>query len=62
MSSYALHECAHIIPMPTKELFKLWVEKKQLDRFKALCKRKKLSVAWLMRDAFDHYLKKQKGR
>ena len=48
--------------MPTKQLFKLWVEKKQLDRFKALSKRKKLSEAWLMRDAFDQYLKKQKGR
>jgi Ribbon-helix-helix protein, copG family len=47
--------------MSDKTLFKLWAEKKQLARFKALAKRKKLSVAWLMRQAFDEFLKKQKG-
>jgi len=47
--------------MPPKKLFKLYAEKKQLERFKALAKRKKLSVAWLMRQAFDEFLKKQKG-
>ena len=54
-------ECGHTAPMSDKTLFKLWTEKKQLARFKALSKRKKLSVAWLMRQAFDEYLKKQKG-
>jgi Ribbon-helix-helix protein, copG family len=51
----------HTVPMSEKKLFKLWAEKKQLDRFKALSKRKKLSVAWLMRQAFDEFLKKQRG-
>jgi hypothetical protein len=55
-----LPERTHTVPMPMK-LFKLYAEKKQLDRFKALSKRRKLSVAWLMRQAFDEYLKKQKG-
>ncbi len=52
---------SHTVPMPPKKLFKLWAEKRQLDRFKALAKRRKLSVAWLMRQAFDEFLKKQKG-
>ena len=52
---------AHTVPMSEKQLFKLWAEKKQVARFKALSKRKKLSVAWLMRQAFDEFLKKQKG-
>jgi len=47
--------------MSDKALFKLWTEKKQLARFKALAKHKKLSVAWLMRQAFDEFLKKQRG-
>jgi len=47
--------------MSDKAVFKLWAEKKQLARFKALAKRKKVSVAWLMRQAFDDFLKKQKG-
>ena len=40
----------HTLPMsrmPAKDLTKLWVEKQQLDRFKVLSKRAKLSVAWL---------------
>jgi hypothetical protein len=49
------------VAMPPKKLFKLYAEKKQLDRFKALAKRKKLPVAWLMLPAFDEFLKKQKG-
>ena len=57
----SVRECAHTVPMPEKKLFKLWAERKQLARFKALAKRKKLSVAWLMRQAFDEFLKKQKG-
>lgn len=56
-----MSDCAHTVPMSEKQLFKLWAEKKQLSRFKALSKRKKLSVAWLMRQAFDEFLKKQKG-
>jgi hypothetical protein len=54
-------EYAHTMAMPPKKLFKLYAEKKQLERFKSLAKRKKLSVAWLMRQAFDEFLKKQKG-
>jgi len=48
--------------MPPMKLFKLYTEKKQLDRFKALSKRRKLSVAWLMRQAFDEFLKKPSSR
>jgi hypothetical protein len=45
--------------MSEKELFKLWVEKAQLTHFKKLAKREKLSVAWLMRRAFDEFLAKR---
>lgn len=44
--------------MADKELFKLWVEKDQLTRLKAIAKREKVSVAWLMRKAFDELLSK----
>jgi len=46
-----------IEPSQEKELFKLWVEKIQLEKFKQLSEARKLSIAWLMRDAFDQYLK-----
>jgi len=48
--------------MNEKELFKLWVEKQQLAQFKALSKKTKLSVAWLMRQAFDEYLAKERRK
>jgi hypothetical protein len=47
--------------MSEKELFKLWVEKAQLTKFKRLVQREKLSVAWLMRKAFDEFLAKRKA-
>ena len=43
-----------------KTLFKLWVEKQQLESFKVIAKREKVSVAWLMRKAFDDFLKEHK--
>jgi len=46
--------------MSEKELFKLWVEKAQLIQFKKLAQQEKLSVAWLMRKAFDEFLAKHK--
>jgi hypothetical protein len=49
----------HNVAMSEKELFKLWVEKAQLTQFKRLAKREKLSVAWLMRKAFDEFLAKR---
>jgi hypothetical protein len=48
--------------MSEKQLFKLWVEKGQLTKFKRLSQREKLSVAWLMRKAFDEFLAKHKAR
>ena len=54
--------CAHNVAMGEKELFKLWVEKPQLAQFKKLAEREKLSVAWLMRKAFDEFLAKHKAR
>jgi len=53
--------CAHNVAMGEKELFKLWVEKPQLAQFKKLAEREKLSVAWLMRKAFDEFLAKHKA-
>jgi hypothetical protein len=47
--------------MSEKELFKMWVEKEQLTQFKKLALREKLSVAWLMRKAFDEFLAKRKA-
>jgi predicted transcriptional regulator len=44
---------------PEKELFKFWVEKIQLEKFKQLSERRKLSVSWLMRQAFDEYLQRE---
>jgi hypothetical protein len=41
---------------PEKELFKFWVEKEQLEKFRQLGEQRKLSVSWLMRQAFDEYL------
>jgi hypothetical protein len=49
------------VAMSEKELFKLWVEKAQLKKFKSLAQREKLSVAWLMRKAFDEFLAKHKA-
>jgi hypothetical protein len=43
-----------------KTLFKMWVEKRQLEHFKAIAKREKVSVAWLMRKAFDNFLMEHK--
>ena len=43
-----------------KQLFKMWVEKRQLERFKAIAKREKVSVSWLMRKAFDDFLAEHK--
>jgi hypothetical protein len=42
-----------------KTLFKMWIEKRQLELFKAIAKREKVSVAWLMRKAFDEFLKRK---
>jgi len=51
----------HNIPMNTdKQLFKMWVEKRQLEQFRVIAKREKVSVAWLMRKAFDNFLTEQK--
>ncbi len=50
---------------PEKELFKFWVEKVQLEKFRQLSEQRKLSVSWLMREAFDEYLQreaKKKGK
>ena len=59
MTAYPL--CGHNVPMSTdKTLFKMWVEKKQLEHFKAIAKREKVSVAWLMRKAFDNFLMEHK--
>jgi predicted transcriptional regulator len=44
---------------PEKELFKFWVEKEQLEKFRQLSERRKLSVSWLMRQAFDEYLARE---
>jgi len=44
---------------PEKELFKFWVEKVQLEKFRQLSDRRKLSVSWLMREAFDEYLQRE---
>ena len=44
---------------PEKELFKFWVEKTQLQRFKRLSEQRKLSMSWLMRQAFDEYLQRE---
>jgi hypothetical protein len=38
------------------------VEKAQLMHFKKLAKREKLSVAWLMRKAFDEFLAKRRTK
>jgi hypothetical protein len=51
----------HNVAMSEKELFKLWVEKGQLTKFKRLAHREKLSMAWLMRKAFDEFLAKPKA-
>jgi len=45
-----------------KRLFKLWVENIQMKKFEELAKQQKVSVAWLMRRAFDEFLAKQKGK
>ena len=51
----------YVVPMGTdKTLFKMWVEKQQLEHFKAIAEREKVSVAWLMRKAFDDFLKEHK--
>jgi hypothetical protein len=44
---------------PEKELFKFWVEKEQLEKFRQLSESRKLSVSWLMRHAFDEYLQRE---
>jgi predicted transcriptional regulator len=44
---------------PEKELFKLYVEKGQLEKLRQLSEKRKLSVAWLMRQAFDEYLARE---
>jgi hypothetical protein len=45
---------------PEKELFKFWVEKAQLEKFRRLSEDRKLSVSWLMRQAFDEYLARER--
>jgi hypothetical protein len=44
---------------PKKELFKFWVEETQMEQFRQLSERRKLSVSWLMRQAFDEYLQRE---
>lgn len=47
-------------PGPKKELFKFWVESDQLKQFKKIADKDKVSVAFVMRKAFDEYLAKRK--